>query len=83
MVDQLYKAYGKIEIEYEGRLKNLEKKFDIRNFNIKKSTAHQNRFWKKETVKKINKLIKDDMKSSLIDVDSFNNKKSKNANKNK
>ena len=29
MVDQLYKAYGKIEIEYEGRLKNLEKKFDI------------------------------------------------------
>ena len=38
---------------------DLEKMFDIRNFNIKKSTAHQNRFWKKETVKKINKLIKD------------------------
>tara|TARA_S200000501_G_C20839188_1_gene750820 strand:+ start:807 stop:1007 length:201 start_codon:yes stop_codon:yes gene_type:complete len=62
---------------------DLEKMFDIRNFNIKKSTAHQNRFWKKETVNKINKLIKEDMKSSLIDVDSFNNKKSKNANKNK
>ena len=29
MVDYLYKAYGKIEIEYEERLKNLEKKFDI------------------------------------------------------
>ena len=48
---------------------DLEKMFDIRNFNIKKSTAHQNRFWKKETVNKINKLIKDDMKSlSLIHI---------------
>jgi len=62
---------------------DLDKLSDIRNFNIKKSTQHQNRFWRKETVSKINKIIKDDMKSDLIDVDSFNNKKTKNANKNK
>ena len=40
-------------------------------------------FWRKKTVTKMNKIIKDDMKSDLIDVDSFNNKKTKNANKNK
>mgnify|MGYP003646423424 CR=1 FL=1 len=62
---------------------DLDKLSDIRNFNIKKSTQHQNRFWSKKTVTKMNKIIKDDMKSDLIDVDSFNNKKTKNATKNK
>jgi len=62
---------------------DLDKLSDIRNFNIKKSTQHQNRFWRKKTVTKMNKIIKDDMKSDLIDVDSFNNKKTKNATKNK
>jgi hypothetical protein len=28
MVDELYKAYGQIDIEYKERLQNLEKKFD-------------------------------------------------------
>ena len=48
---------------------DLDKLSDIRNFNIKKSTQHQNRFWRKKTVTKMNKIIKDDMKSDLIDVD--------------
>lgn len=59
---------------------DLDKLFDIRNFNIKKSNMHNNRFWKKETVKKVKQLIKDDLKNDFISVDSFNNKRGKKKN---
>jgi len=59
----------------------LKRLSSISNYKIKKSTITQNRFWRKETINKVRKMIRDDMKDDLIKIDSFNNKGSKNGSK--
>tara|TARA_R100000329_G_C7544716_1_gene192355 strand:+ start:232 stop:390 length:159 start_codon:yes stop_codon:yes gene_type:complete len=39
---------------------DLDKLFDIRNFDIKKSNIHNNRFWKKETLEAVKKKLNND-----------------------
>tara|TARA_R110002020_G_scaffold318801_1_gene534462 strand:- start:177 stop:335 length:159 start_codon:yes stop_codon:yes gene_type:complete len=43
---------------------DLEKMFDIKNFEIKKSTVGSNRTWKKETIEAFKKIARNKRKKN-------------------